>query len=88
MRVSWPGLAAVMALTMMTATATAQSSRRPTQRRPTPEQEFTFEDDEVEGGRVGPEGSPIHVPSRRSHRTLVRPRTHFVPELLVSVERL
>ena len=52
------------------------------------EAEFTFEDEDVLGGRDGPQGTPIYVPPRPMRRTLVRPRTHFVGEMLHSVENL
>lgn len=53
-----------------------------------PETSFTFEDEGVLGGRNTPEGVIVDVRGRRMRETLVRPRVHFVPELLKSVERI
>ena len=44
--------------------------------------------DLVEGGRYDPSGSWIQGTRRRAHRTLIRARAHFIPEMLRSVERL
>lgn len=44
--------------------------------------------DLVEGGRYDPNGSWIQGTRRRAHRTLIRARAHFIPEMLRSVERL
>lgn len=49
--------------------------------------EMTFDDaDQVEGGRTGPYGEMFQVRTRLPGRSLVRPRTQFVPELMKSVE--
>jgi hypothetical protein len=49
--------------------------------------EHTFTDaEDVEGGRNTAEGDRIRARIRLPRRSLVRPRTHFVPELLKSVE--
>jgi hypothetical protein len=53
-----------------------------------PDTEFTFEDDEVLGGTVGPEESRVQLRGRGPRHSLVRPRLHFVPEMLKSVETL
>lgn len=78
------------ALTFMLAlAATAGAQDRPGRRADiAPDTNFTFEDDLVEGGRHQDEGSVIfdRRPGRRS--TLVRPRVHFIPEMLKSVENL
>ena len=51
--------------------------------------EFTFDDgDDVEGRRVGAEGVIVPGRHRLRRRSLVRPRTHFVPEMLKTVETL
>lgn len=49
--------------------------------------EHTFTDaDDVEGGRNTPYGELFRVRTRLPRRSLVRPRTHFIPELMKSVE--
>jgi hypothetical protein len=54
-----------------------------------PDTQFDFIDgSDVLGETEGPAGARIfhRLPSRRV--TLVRPRTHFVPELMKSIERI
>lgn len=53
-----------------------------------PDAEFTFDDDEVLGGTVGPGGDRIRHLHRGPRHSLVRPRLHFVPEMLKSVESI
>ena len=65
----------------------ASAPSRPAPSTP-PDAEFTFEDDLVEGGSIGPEGSRIEARDRHRRRSLVRPRVHFVPELVHSIERI
>lgn len=49
---------------------------------------YTFGDDLVTGDYAFPMAERLHVRSRSGRRTLVRPREHFVPELLESAENL
>lgn len=49
---------------------------------------YDFEDDLVNGGRYQPLGSTVYGNRRHARRTLIRARAHFIPEMLVSVERL
>lgn len=78
------------ALTLMLAlAATAGAQDRPG--RPVdiaPDTSFTFDDDLVEGGRYTQEGVRVDSRGRALRTTLVRPRVHFVPEMLKSVENL
>lgn len=76
------GLIVAATLTMSAASAVAQS------RAPAPRTEFTFENEDVRGERDTSGGTRVQgqLPLRRT--TLVRARTHFVPELLSSVESL
>ena len=55
-----------------------------------PVTEHSFDDaEDVEGGRLGPHGTLVAGGVKRlPRRSLVRPRTQFVPELLKSVEDL
>ena len=53
-----------------------------------PEVSYEFEDHDVEGGYRSPLGESILVRQGMGRVSLVRPRLHFVPELLKSVERL
>jgi len=68
--------------------ATAAAQDRPAPVEQAPDLNYDFEDHDVDGGRYVPEGSRVFVGGTHVHRSLVRPRVHFVPELLKSVERL
>ena len=49
--------------------------------------EHTFDDaSEVEGGRSTASGIRVEGRIRIPRRSLIRPRTHFIPELMKSVE--
>ncbi len=76
-------LTSLMALTLALAFGgVAAAQDRPI----APDQEFTFGDDIVEGGSVGPSGEIIDTQRRFRRTSLVRPRVHFFPELVMSVE--
>jgi hypothetical protein len=79
---------ALFTLTLaLCATAAAQDRPR-AQRDQAPDINYIFEDEGVLGGRDSAEGSNVlHVPRGR-RVSLIRPRVHFVPEMLKSVERL
>lgn len=47
---------------------------------------YKFDDDLVGAGVMGPQSGIIKVRQGVVRRTLIRPRTHFVPELLKSIE--
>ena len=47
---------------------------------------YKFGDDLLSGGVFGANVAQIKVRSHGMRRTLIRPRLHFVPELLKSVE--
>lgn len=49
---------------------------------------YKFEDDLLSGGVMGAESGMIKVRQGVVRRTLIRPRTHFVPELLKSIEQI
>ncbi len=49
---------------------------------------YEFGDDSLLGGMIDPSSARITVRPRAARSTLIRPRTHFVPELLRSVEGL
>ena len=68
----------------LAAVAAAQDSEREIR----PDTEFTFDDDEVIGETDNPMGSLLQWRPRPQRVTLVRPRTHFVPEMLRSIERI
>ncbi|HEY8430967.1 MAG TPA: hypothetical protein VIL20_21460 [Sandaracinaceae bacterium] len=53
-----------------------------------PDVNYVFDDHEVGGGRYLPDGTVIHPRLRGPRTSLVRPRVHFVPEMLTSVENL
>ena len=50
--------------------------------------EYRFEDTTLVGELVGTDGAEIIVRPRPADRSLIRVRTHFVPEVLKSVEDL
>lgn len=78
------------ALTLMLAlAATAGAQDRPGRQADiAPDTSFDFEDDLVEGGRYTQEGIRVDSRGRAMRTTLVRPRVHFIPEMLKSVENL
>jgi hypothetical protein len=49
---------------------------------------YKFDDDSLLGGVGGPAGAHIKIRQSVVRRTLIRPRTNFVPELMKSVEKL
>ena len=78
-------LAALTFTLAFTLTASAQNRRgEPTE----PDAIYEFDDHDVEGGYRSPLGESIIVRQGAGRVSLVRPRVHFVPELLKSVERL
>lgn len=49
---------------------------------------YEFGDDNLLGGMIDANAARIVVRPRAARSTLIRPRTHFVPEMLRSVENL
>jgi hypothetical protein len=49
---------------------------------------YEFTDDPLSAGGFGPNDATIRVRPGPVRRTLIRPRTSFVPEMLKSVENL
>ena len=49
---------------------------------------YEFEDDPLSANAFGPNDATIRVRQGPVRRTLIRPRTSFVPEMLKSVENL
>jgi len=49
---------------------------------------YEFDDDPLAAGGFGPNDERIRVRRGAQRATLIRPRTHFIPELLKSVENL
>ncbi len=49
---------------------------------------YEFGDDPLSAGGFGPNDATIRVRSGPVRRTLIRPRTSFVPEMLKSVEEI
>jgi hypothetical protein len=76
-----------IALTLSSPSAVALAQDRPAPS-PAPDVTYDFGDHSVDGGRYTPDGELVFGRGGRGHATLVRPRVHFVPELLRSVERL
>lgn len=78
-------LAALTFTLAFTLTASAQNRRgAPVE----PDVAYEFDDHDVEGGYRSPLGESLTVRRRAGRVSLVRPRVHFVPELLKSVERI
>lgn len=88
MRTTPTGLAALTLLFALATTASAQGPAPGSTRHRSPDAEYTFEDEEIFTQPTGPAGPRIHIPSRGSRRTLVRPRVHFLPEIRRSIETL
>ncbi len=49
---------------------------------------YEFSDDPLAAGGFGPNGATIKVRPKAARTTLIRPRTHFIPEMLKSVENI
>lgn len=49
---------------------------------------YEFDDDPLSAGGFGPNDATIKVRPRAARTTLIRPRTHFIPEMLKSVENI
>ena len=49
---------------------------------------YEFGDDALNGLNNGPTGATIRIRQRTVRRTLIRPRLHFIPEMLKSVENI
>ena len=49
---------------------------------------YVFKDEILNSGVSFPSGANIRVRPRAPRATLIRPRTHFVPEMLKSVESM
>jgi hypothetical protein len=84
-------LAAVAALTI-SATASAQNEK-PAQAAPAAEEagdgrgyEYKFGDDDLLGGGIDGDAPIIRVVPGATRSLLIRPRTSFVPELLLSAD--
>lgn len=49
---------------------------------------YEFSDDPLAAGGFGPNDATIRVRPKAARTTLIRPRTHFIPEMLKSVENI
>lgn len=49
---------------------------------------YEFSDDPLSAGGFGPNDATIKVRPKAARTTLIRPRTHFIPEMLKSVENI
>ncbi|MCA9621785.1 MAG: hypothetical protein KC731_22330 [Myxococcales bacterium] len=75
---------AVTAILLTTGNALAQPSAKDTD----DGYGYEFSDDPLTAGGFGPNDATIRVRPGPIRRTLIRPRTTFVPEMLKSVENL
>lgn len=79
-------IAAALGLTLALAAPAAAQDRG--EREMAPDVNYDFDDDDVEGTYRSPLGESLVVRTGAGHTSLIRPRAHFVPEMLKSVERL
>ena len=49
---------------------------------------YTFKDDALKAGGLSPTDPRLHVVIHAARSLLIRPRTHFIAEMLKSVENL
>ncbi|MBN1656172.1 MAG: hypothetical protein JXA30_20555 [Deltaproteobacteria bacterium] len=49
---------------------------------------FTFDDELIDGDLFNPNGEVLTVPPKPTHRSLIRAREHFFPEMFKSIEDL
>jgi hypothetical protein len=49
---------------------------------------YEFDDDPLSAGGFGPNDATIKVRPKAARTKLIRPRTHFIPEMLKSVENI
>ncbi len=71
---------AASAAALLPATAMAQSGSGDAY-------EYRFEDDPMSAVPQRELSTLVRIPTGKPRTTLIRPRTHFVPELLKSIER-
>ncbi|MBI4704331.1 MAG: hypothetical protein HY744_24770 [Deltaproteobacteria bacterium] len=81
-------LAATAALLLAPAARAEAEARAETAPSGEPGYAYVFPDDPLAAGVPGASGAVIHVISPSVRRTLIRPRLHFVAELVKSVERI
>jgi len=81
-------LAAVGAAAAVLTVTAAASAEVKSRRHVDGESIYAFEDDDLLASGLGPMGSKIVVRPRAARQQLLRPRTHFVPEMLKSVEQI
>jgi len=84
-KVSLVTLCLAAATSSVTTVAAAQVR---SQRHVAGESIYDFEDDDLLAAGLGPMGSTIVVRPGAARQQLLRPRTHFVPEMLKSVEHI
>ena len=76
---------ATLALTLGVAAA-AGAQDRPA--RAEAETTYDFEDHAVDGDYRRPLGEALNVRRGRGHTSLIRPRAHYVPELVTSIDAI
>ena len=69
-------------------TALAQE-KKPAENAATPKTKvYDFSGDTIEGDLIKPEGSTVDARDFAKHSSLIRIRTHFIPEIIKSAEDL
>ena len=84
-RVCLAAVGAAAAVLTITAAASAEVKSR---RHAAGESIYTFEDDDLLAAGLGSMGAVIKVRKGAARVQLLRPRVHFVPEMLKSVEQI
>jgi hypothetical protein len=79
---------AALALTAISATASADPAAKPAPGKAEQGYAYTFDDDPLSAPGMGATNAIIKVRPKASRNTLTRPRLHFIPEMLKSVEAL
>lgn len=77
-----------LALLLPAATALPAAAEEPTSDPRGELTAYSFEDELVTGDQVNPNGEILHVRKRGQRESLIRARTHWVPELLKTAEDL
>jgi hypothetical protein len=82
------GLLAGLSVFMLAAGALAQEAAAPAAGGDKEGYGYEFDDDPLSAGGFGPNDATIKVRPKAARTTLIRPRTHFIPEMLKSVENI
>ena len=82
------GAAALVAAMSLSVTAAAQQPTAKDKGKDSSGYSYKFDDDLMKGGTLGGNTPRIEVVKMGRRDRLIRPRLHFVPEMLKSVEKM